>query len=160
MFEILQSKQWSGFCSTNNGRLVVGKNIRQTFLKQNGPHGLVAHPDSKWWWRNQGQSLPWIQDILQKQWPQGPYLSAGGNSFSSIWGGQCWIMEGLHSGWRSFGEIWGKKFSRIIKSHPSWIDCDWSHHERHCQRDVLVSPLHKGRLQHDLSQPRPLPAHF
>lgn len=79
---------------------------RQTSSKRNGSHGLVAHPDSKWWWRNQGKSLPWIQDILQKQWPQdmlrnsrqGPYLSAGGNSFSSIWGGQCWIMEGLHSG--------------------------------------------------------------
>lgn len=52
---------------------------------------------------------------------QGPYLSAGGNSFSSIWGGQCWIMEGSHSGWRSVGEIRGKLFSRLIKSHPSWI---------------------------------------
>lgn len=71
-------------------------------------------------------------------------------------------MEGLHSGWRSFEEIRGKLCSRIIKSHPSWIVIEAimrdiakgirDLHEHLKSSNVLVSPLHKGRLQHELSQ--------
>lgn len=117
---------------------------RKTSLKQNGPHGLVAHPDSKWWWRK--------SRVITPLNPRYSAETMAPRTLLECW----WQLIQLHMGRTMLNNgrfaFWMEKFRGDLRKKiqqnnqvPPFLDFDWSHHERHCQRDVLVYPLHKGR---------------
>lgn len=135
MFEILQPKQWGGFCSTNNGRLVVGKKIRE---------GAQANIFEAEWitWPSGTSRFEVVMKESREITPLNPRYSAEAmapryaseqppRTLLECW----WQLIQLHMGWTMLnngrfafwiekcrGDL--RKIIQQINQVPPFLDCD------------------------------------